>query len=209
MPVNISYVTAIRARRKRTPVYESFLRSDWTLGAQDRLNSSRASSAVMALMYRAVLAPDHQPVTDRPSVSDPNAFDNKLAVAGGAIRRSAINKHRFNRVFAIRAGEVVLLRRVVVDAPLLHDETFAAVAGAQRFTESRHTDAVEDISIETTPLASDPHDFSHVREYCVSASPCACHIDRACWNSSRASSADSARVHQATIAPDGYLTSAG
>jgi len=107
---------------------------------------------------------------------------------------SAIAEHRFNRVLAIRAGEVVLLGWIVVDAPLLHDETFAAVAGAQRFTESRHTDAVEDISIETTPLASDPHDFPHVPEYCVSASPCACHLDQARWNSSKASSADIARV---------------
>ena len=50
----------------------------------------------MALMYRAVIAPDDQPVTDRPSVPDPNAFDNKLSVAGGAIRGSAIDEHRFN-----------------------------------------------------------------------------------------------------------------
>ena len=156
----------------------------------------------MALMYRAVIAPDHQPVTDRPSVPDPNAFDNKLAVAGGAIGGSAVNEHRFNRVFAIWAGEVVLLGWFVVDIPFLHDETFAVVAGAQCFTESRHTDAVEDISIETTPLASDPHDFPHVREYCVSASPYACHIDQARWNSSRASSADIARVYRATIAPE-------
>ena len=148
----------------------------------------------MAPAYRATIAPDDQPAANQPSVPDPNAFDNKLAVAGGAIRRSAIDEHRFNRVFAIRAGEVVLLGWIVVDAPLLHDETLAAVAGAQRFTESRHTDAVEDILIETTPLASDPHDFSHVPEYCVSASPCPCHIDQARWNSSRASSADIARV---------------
>ena len=135
------------------------------------MDSLMASLAAMALAYRATVAPDDQRAADRPSVPDPDAFDNKLAVAGGAIRGSAVDEHRFNRLFAIWAGEVVLLGWIVVDAPLLHDKAFAAVAGAQRFTEPRHTDAVEDISIETTPLAHDPHDFPHVPEYCVSVSP--------------------------------------